>query len=101
MSRFMRVASLLLAGLAIGFVAQAQQVPVAASSVQSPQQKAVVKPGDRNCIRDTGSRIPAKPGHCLPVGGRSYSQQDLQNTGEIELGPALQKLDPSVTVRGH
>jgi hypothetical protein len=53
------------------------------------------------CIRDTGSHIPPPPGECLPVAGNSYSQKDLQNTGAIDIGRALQMLDPSVTVRGH
>ncbi|HET6554327.1 MAG TPA: hypothetical protein VFG49_12400 [Dyella sp.] len=58
-------------------------------------------PGDRNCIQSTGSAIPAKKGSpCLSVPGRSYSRQDIQNTGEPTLGPALQKLDPSVTIQG-
>lgn len=57
-------------------------------------------PGDRNCLQTTGSLIPPKNGHCLSVPGRSYSRQDIQNTGEPTLGPALEKLDPSVTVHG-
>jgi hypothetical protein len=42
-----------------------------------------------------------KKGQCLPVAGRSYNQQDLQRTGEPNLGSALQKLDPAITARGH
>ncbi|HUB88666.1 MAG TPA: hypothetical protein VMA74_02960 [Dyella sp.] len=62
-----------------------------------------LKPGDRQCIRDTGSLIPAKKGECLPVPGRSYSKQDIDATGETTLGPALQRLDPAITTygRGH
>lgn len=62
---------------------------------------AVIKPGDRQCIRDTGSLIKPKKGECLPVSGRSYTKQDIDNTGERTLGPALQKLDPSVTLHGN
>jgi hypothetical protein len=54
------------------------------------------RPGDRNCIRSTGSLIPPKPGQCLPVAGRSYSQQDLQRTGAQNVGDALRKLDPAI-----
>jgi len=34
------------------------------------------------------------------VAGRSYSNQDIRNTGSPTLGPALQQLDPSITVSG-
>lgn len=65
-----------------------------------PVKQGPPRPGDRACLQTTGSLIPAKQGSCLAVPGRSYSRQDLQNTGEPTLGPALQKLDPSVTIRG-
>ena len=67
----------------------------------SSTDKQVIKPGDRNCIRDTGSLIKAKNGQCLPVAGRSYGQDDIQRTGKTRLGPALQDLDPSISVRGR
>lgn len=104
MSRFVFVSAMLLAGCGASAVLLAQDSPAAPPSVGSTSQRSVqhaAPPDDRNCIRETGSRIPVKKGHCLPVAGRSYSQQDLQRTGEPELGPALQKLDPSITVRGH
>lgn len=63
--------------------------------------RAVPAPGDRNCVRDTGSLIPPPKGQCLPVNGRSYSQKDIQRTGQPDLGQALQQLDPSVQVSGH
>ena len=72
----------------------AQQAPSGASS---RNDSAAVKPGDPNCIRDTGSRILPKPGHCLPVAGRSYTGKELRQTGQIDMGRALQMLDPSIT----
>ncbi len=63
--------------------------------------RAVPAPGDRNCIRDTGSHIPPKKGECLPVTGRSYSQEELLRTGQPDVGHALQQLDPAVQVTGH
>jgi hypothetical protein len=65
-----------------------------------PAKQGPPRPGDRSCLQSTGSMIPAKHGGCLTVPGRSYSRQDIQNTGETTMGPALQKLDPSVTIQG-
>lgn len=102
--------SLLVLVMALGAVpvAMAQNSAVAGATVQTSQQdmanqpvsKKPPQPGDRNCLQSTGSLIPAKPGTCLPVAGRSYSSQDIQNTGSPTLGPALQQLDPSITVSG-
>ncbi|HKT30668.1 hypothetical protein [Dyella sp.] len=73
----------------------------APSATTTPAKRSPLKPGDRQCIRDTGSLIPAKKGECLPVAGRSYSKQDIDTTGETTLGPALEKLDPAITTRGY
>lgn len=74
---------------------QVSAYPPAQAEVQP-----VPKPGDRNCLQTTGSLIPAKPGHCLTAHGNSYSREDIDRTGQPTLGPALQMLDPSITVRG-
>ncbi|AIF47208.1 hypothetical protein HY57_07920 [Dyella japonica A8] len=96
--------------LGVTSVAMAQQEPAAGATDPSSQQQNAVhkdpsqtplKPGNRNCIQSTGSLIPAKPGTCLPVAGRSYTQQDIRNTGQQDTGRALEQLDPSITVRGH
>jgi hypothetical protein len=71
-----------------------------ATQASAPGHRSPIKPGDRNCIRDTGSLIPPKKGECLPVMGRSYTQKDIQSTGQTTLGPALQQLDPAITVSG-
>jgi hypothetical protein len=104
MSRSVFLSTLFFAGLVASAFAVAQNTPAAttptpAASMTNATHSAV-KPGDRNYVRDTGSTVPAKPGHCLPVTGRSYTQDDLHNTGERQIGPALNKLDPSITV-GH
>lgn len=106
------LASLFAVGALAGVMAQDAAPPASTKDVQASQvdhnathapakSKKVPAPGDRACIQSTGSLIPAKPGHCLPVAGRSYDREDIQKTGEPTLGPALQKLDPSVTVSGH
>jgi hypothetical protein len=104
MSKLVSIVVLLAAA---GFAMAARGAPQNApatdqpSAATAPAKQSPVKPGDRNCIRDTGSLIPAKKGECLPVSGRSYSKQDLDNTGKTTIGPALQQLDPSITVRGR
>jgi hypothetical protein len=65
-----------------------------------PQPAPLPAPGARNCLQHTGSLIPPAKGRCLPVTGTSYSRQDLERTGAIDIGRALQRLDPSVTL-GH
>lgn len=97
----------LLTGLGISALVNAQSAtPVAeAQTNHAVTQSAstahpVPKPGDRNCLRDTGSLIPAKKGECLPVAGRSYSAEELRRTGMQNNARALQALDPSISV-GH
>lgn len=107
MSRRLIVSLALLTALAASTVAVAQAAaPVAAarSSEVAQQRPAtdhpLIKPGDRNCLRHTGSLIPAKKGQCLPVAGRSYSREELQRTGAQNNARALQMLDPGISV-GH
>jgi hypothetical protein len=73
--------------------------PVAHAQATPP--RAVPQLDSRQCIRDTGSHIPPPKGQCLPVAGRSYSQEDIRRTGAITTGQALRMLDPSITVHGH
>jgi hypothetical protein len=61
----------------------------------------VPAPGDRNCLRDTGSHIPPPKGQCLPVAGTSYGAREIQRTGATDVGQALQMLDPSIQVIRH
>lgn len=101
MTRFPMVclALTILTGSGAAARAQDEQSPPAAKAATSPSQDAVhqlIRPGDRHCLRSTGSLIPPKPGHCLPVNGRSYSQEDLRRTGEINTADALRRLDPAI-----
>lgn len=86
---------------ASGGTVQTQQQDAASPAPSGADSQSPLKPGNRGCLQTTGSLIPAKPGTCLPVAGRSYSAQDLRNTGSPTLGPALQQLDPSITVGGR
>jgi hypothetical protein len=107
MSRPLIVSLALVTALAAGTVAVAQvSAPAAAARTGKVEQKVstgeqpLIRPGDRDCLRHTGSLIPAKKGHCLPVTGRSYSREELQRTGTQNTARALQMLDPSISV-GH
>lgn len=99
---------LTLLALTAGSGALAQQNPVqpapaaqaAAGQSASTDQPRAIKPGDAHCLRSTGSLIPPRKGHCLPVAGRSYSAEQLRRTGAPTTAQALQMLDPSITV-GH
>ncbi len=62
---------------------------------------------DPNCLRETGSRITAvenqraaragKPADkCASATGRSYSRDDIDRTGAIDVRDALRKLDTSI-----
>ena len=98
--------ALAVAGLGFGAVATPQsslpenQTATSSQSTQKTVKKNAVQPGDRNCLRSTGSLIPAKEGACLPVAGRSYSGDELRRTGYNDTGHALEALDPSVSI-GH
>lgn len=97
------ISAVLVAGMATAAFAQYAPTTDQPTSTAPPTSKhaSPIKPGDRQCIRDTGSLIPAKKGECLPVAGRSYSKGDIDATGETRLGPALEKLDPAVTIQGN
>jgi hypothetical protein len=104
MSKFSIITFALMTGLGINAMALAMDTPPASTMpVSQLSQKAdsrPVKPGDRNCLRDTGSLIPAKKGSCLPVTGRSYNGDELRRTGQQNNARALQMLDPSISI-GH
>jgi hypothetical protein len=104
MSKLSILTLALIAGLGINAMAFAQSPAPASGQTSQDSQKApdhVPKPGDRSCIHDTGSLIPAKKGECLPVPGRSYSGDELRSQGTNgNNARALQMLDPSVSV-GH
>lgn len=51
-----------------------------------------------SCLADTGPRLPLSPGQCAAY-GNAYSGKDLQQTGHENVAPALQTLDPSITIQ--
>jgi hypothetical protein len=71
---------------------------IACASSSQPRPDTKTAQAAQPCSLDTASRIPAQPGHCSSSPGRSYSQQDIDRTGQTQVGDALQMLDPSITV---
>ena len=96
---------------ALAFSVGAQNVAVSASaeaeadSANSNDRDAV---SDHTCLRQTGSRIIASANaradarkdkakrQCTGAPGRSYSREDIDRTGAVDLADALRRLDPSV-----
>lgn len=75
------------------------ETEIAASDEYSPIRQ-------RQCMQKTGSLITAvrnrraeregKPLECAPAFGRTYTYEDLRNTGGTDLGEILRSLDPSI-----
>ena len=57
-----------------------------------PKQANVAQP--RGCVT-TGSRIPQDQNPCATF-GRSYTAEELQQTGHIDMARALRTLDPAI-----
>lgn len=75
--------------------------PAVASAEPAAAVSAKAAVVDRQCLRETGSRIqPRKNAKgeraCLPLSGRSYSRDELQRTGKTDVAEALRVLDPAI-----
>jgi hypothetical protein len=88
MAAYMRIAGVIVAGVAL--FGCATTTPNANAK---PATAAVAK--DPTCLTDTGSRIPGSK--CRGY-GRSYSNEDIDRTGQTNAADALALLDPSITV---
>ena len=63
-----------------------------------PDTRAAAATTAQPCSQPTASRIPTKPDECSATPGRTYSEEDVQRTGQQNVGDALRMLDPSVSV---
>ncbi len=73
--------------------------PTTATEDASTDQASKDKPADRTCLRETGSRLiraDRDSRKCAIAFGRSYTREDLQRTGEVDLADALRRLDPAI-----
>ena len=81
-------------------VVAALMLAACAATPPSPDQtKAAVnaKP-PAGCVGQTATRIPVKDNSCAGFGA-TYTKQDIDNTGQVNLDRALQQLDPSISRR--
>ena len=73
--------------------------PAEASASQDKANANKDEWADRNCLKHTGSRViraDSKGRKCANATGRSYTREDIDRTGAIDLRDALRKLDPAV-----
>lgn len=70
----------------------------AATAPPKPGAAAFVPPP--GCVSNTATRIPTSPSECAGFGS-TYTQQDIERTGQPTAGGALRLLDPSLTVHGQ
>jgi hypothetical protein len=78
---------------------------VVSASVIGCSTTAPARPDSRTaaaalCPQNTASRIPMRPGEwqCSSTPGRTYSNEEIERTGQTNVGEALQMLDPSISV---
>ncbi len=101
-----RLLPILLLGLSAS-LAYAESPPSSAEATPPAEEMVLITPdgtdeaaADSRCLRETGTRIKRRDGDgCLAAPGRSYSRDEIQRTGALNLGDALQKLEPSVRGR--
>lgn len=90
----------MLLGFAFASAAQDAEPEEQATSTRADRAKA----SERFCIQDTGSRIVAhrnarnkkERADCVAAGGRVYTREDIERTGDADLADALRRLDPSI-----
>lgn len=62
-------------------------------------------PADRFALycapSQTASRIPPDPRHCSADNVRTYTGDQLEQTGATQVGDALRYLDPEITITHH
>jgi hypothetical protein len=84
--------------LLICAVVSASAIGCSGTPQPRPDTQAAAAAAPRPCSLATASRIAERPDQCSASPGRSYSQQDVERTGQTNVADALQMLDPSITV---
>ncbi|WP_428381329.1 hypothetical protein [Nevskia ramosa] len=90
------LASLALGSQLLGAASAAEPASPSTSTESAPARNdSDIDSRQPNCVRDTGTRIKSKKRDC--VAGRSYSAEELRQTGETNPLDALRRMDPSIT----
>lgn len=104
----MRIRSILPTLLLTAVVAPALAIEPAAPVSDAPRETREAAPAadaerergavDRHCLRETGTRIRVRSGqrHCTAFAGRVWTREDLERTGQTDIGDALRMLDVSI-----
>lgn len=106
MRRFITAACSLALAASLGLAAsQAGEPPTQANAAApantSPSAKAdhaAQKQMGGTCLKSTGSRIPPKPGQCVPAPGVVYTHKQLEATGATDTAGALRNVSPILTI---
>lgn len=102
MNRLM-IASLFASGL-LGVAACATQQAEGTGYARGPASAGAPSRDERYCLRHTGTHIDLRrhdrssgfDQDCIAAGGRVYTREDLERTGEVDIAEALRKLDPAI-----
>ena len=93
--------AILLYGLAAALCVNADSPPTnpatsetATTTSSQPAPPKIALP--TSCLTETGSRIKRKSSQCLNVTGRRYDRDDVNSTGQTNVGDALRQLDPRI-----
>jgi hypothetical protein len=71
---------------------------VAACTSTTTRPPPPAQTADLACPRSTtASRISTRAGECSSSPIRTYTQQDIDRTGQTDVGSALRMLDPSIS----
>ncbi len=88
------ILGVLVAAATFGCATAPKPTTADARTTSTSTDKAAAVP--EHCVKDTGSYIKRTDRQCANVPGTSYSQQEIQDTGQLSTDDALRQLDPRI-----
>src|SRR5262245_47032935 len=70
------------------------QAKVQTQAQAGAKPTATERRNDPNCVTQTGTHLKSRQRNGCVANGRSYSRDDLDRTGQTDVGEALRRLDP-------